>query len=102
MPWPIAVNVWMPSANVDTVMLASPVAEIGAVPNEVVPSRKLTVPVASRPLIVYGVTLAVSVTGVPKAIVPADESSSEVDVVTCEAMSGIVGDVLPTKIVSPG
>ena len=77
-----AVNVWTPSANVDTVMLASPVDEIVAIPNEVAPSWKLTVPVAIRPLIVYGVTLAVSVTGVPKAIVPAVESSSEVDVVT--------------------
>ena len=50
----------------------------------------------------YGVTSAVRVTGVPKAIVPAVESSSEVDVVTGEVISGIVGDVLLTKVVSPG
>jgi hypothetical protein len=98
--------VWEPTANVDTVMLAAPVDEIGTVPNNVAPSLKLIVPVAVAPPDVSGVTLAVKVTGVPKAIELAVESISEVVVATGPPATGvlvskIVGEVLLAKFESP-
>jgi hypothetical protein len=82
-------------------MLASPVAEIPMLPNTVVPSSKVTVPIATRLLpAMCGVTLAVKLTGVPKAIVLEVESTSVVVVATGVLFSEIVGETLVLKFSS--
>jgi len=67
------------------------------VPSEVVPSRKVTVPVA-----VEGVTVAVSVTLVPVDTDVAEDVRAVVVAVSVEVTVMLTtGDVLPAKVVEP-
>ena len=67
-PVNVAVMVWLPTARLDRVKLACPVASTGTAEARVsVPSVKLTVPVGMPAPLPPSVTTAVTVTGWPKA-----------------------------------
>lgn len=73
-----AVTEWVPTASDEVVNAACLFAFIVPVPIWVVPSRNATVPVGV-PLPVFGLTVAVKVTGCPKvAALPEDASAVEV------------------------
>jgi hypothetical protein len=67
-PENVAVIVWLPTARLDSVKLAWPVASTGTAEAKVsVPSTKVTAPVGVPAPLPSSVTSAVTVTGWPKA-----------------------------------
>jgi hypothetical protein len=63
-----AVIVWAPATRFDTVRAATPFEATGADPIGVVPSKNVTVPVGTSPVVADGVTVAVNVTGWPTRV----------------------------------
>ena len=88
--------VWLPTASVEVVKVATPLLSVTLPPSEVLPSVKVTVPVGVPP---GPDTVAVNVTGCPNVLEGDDEVSAVVDVAWLTV--SLSETLLEAKLLSP-